>query len=118
VTLLDPNQPWWLGTKGFAEQFGQEIDLEQLRAVPVQMVVGDQDVETWEINNPGHSNWMDGAERTGRTRIERCKLSGTLPEAGINVRFDVVPGVAHDGREILPVVKEFFAEILTEELIR
>jgi len=62
---------------------------------------------------------MDGAERTGRTRIERLQtLRDNYREAGINVRFDVVPGVAHDGREILPVVKEFFAEILTEELIR
>jgi pimeloyl-ACP methyl ester carboxylesterase len=119
VTLLDSDQPWWLGTKGFAEQFGQEIDLEQLRAVPVQMVVGDQDVETWEINNPGHSNWMDGTERTGRTRIERLQtLRDNYREAGINVRFDMVPGVAHDGREILPAVKEFFAEILAGELIR
>jgi dienelactone hydrolase len=119
VTLLEPNEPWWLGTKGFAEQFGQEIDLEQLRAVPVQMVVGDQDVETWEINNPGHSNWMDGAERAGRTRIERLQtLRDNYREVGINVRFDVVPGVAHDGLKILPVVQEFFAEILTGELIQ
>jgi dienelactone hydrolase len=119
VTLLDPDQLWWLGTKGFAEQFGQEIDLARLRTVPVQMVVGDQDVETWEINNPGHSNWMDGAERTGRTRIERLRtLRDNYRAAGIDVRFDVVPGVAHSGRRILPVVQEFFAEILAGKLIR
>ena len=51
---------------GFSDRPIAARYLELLRGVPVQMVVGDRDVETWEINNPGHSNWMDGAERTGR----------------------------------------------------
>lgn len=73
ITQLDDSLPWWLGTGGFQERFGIEIDLEALRAVPVQMVVGAEDIETWEINNAGGPNWMDGAEMTGSTRVERLE---------------------------------------------
>ncbi|WP_028927473.1 hydrolase [Pseudonocardia acaciae] len=119
VTLLDGSRPWWLGTDGFAERFGRDIDVERMREVPVQMVVGDRDVETWEINNPGHSNWMDGAELAGRTRIERLHtLAESFRAAGIAVRLDVVPGVDHNGHGVLPAVKDFFAGVLTGELIR
>lgn len=116
VTLLDSAQPWWLGTGGFAEKFGQELDLERMKSVPIQMVIGEQDVETWEINNPGHSNWMDGAERAGRTRVERLRaLRDSYQEAGITVQFDVVPDVAHEGAGVLPAVKKFFAERLLKD---
>src|SRR5262249_23725084 len=73
ITQLDDTLPWWLGTGGFREQFGVDVDLAALKRVPVQMVVGDADVETWEINNVGGPNWMDGVELTGRTRVERMR---------------------------------------------
>lgn len=113
ITQLDDAQPWWLGTAGFADRFGAPIDHAALRRVPVQMVVGDRDVETWEINNPGGSNWMDGAEKTGRTRVERLRtLQANFEEHGITVRFDLVPGVAHDGMGVLHAVRDFFAALL------
>jgi pimeloyl-ACP methyl ester carboxylesterase len=113
ITRLDDDQPWWLGTGGFAERFGTPIDHDALRRVPVQMVVGAEDVETWEINNPGDSNWMDGAEKAGRTRIERLEtLRADFERHGIAVRFDVVPGVAHNGMGVLAPVREFFASLL------
>ena len=73
ITQLDETLPWWLGTKGFEEKFGQSIDFDALRRVPIQLVVGSEDVETWEIINRGESNWMAGAELTGTTRIERLR---------------------------------------------
>lgn len=73
ITQLDDGLPWWLGTDGFEERFGNPVDIEAMRQVAVQMVVGEQDVETWEINNPGHSNWMDGVQDTGDTRVERLR---------------------------------------------
>jgi len=119
VTLLDPERRWWLGTGGFADLFGRDVDLDALRRVRVQMVVGDRDTDTWEINNPGDTNWLDGAERAGATRIERLRtLREDYERHDIGVRFDLVPGVAHDGSGVLPAVKEFFSDALADEPIR
>ncbi len=115
ITQLDDSLAWWLGTEDFEECFGRPIDLEALRNVPVLMVVGDQDVDTWEINNPGDSNWMDGAEKTGETRIERLRtLERNFVSHGIDVRFELVPGVAHRGSLVLPPVRKFFADLIRE----
>ncbi|TDV49977.1 PHB depolymerase family esterase [Actinophytocola oryzae] len=114
ITELDDTLPWWLGTGGFAERFGVPIDLDAVRRVPVQMVVGGDDVETWEIANVGGPNWMDGVERTGRTRVERLEtLRAGFVAHGIDVRFDVVPGVGHRGSLVIPVVQEFMADLLS-----
>ncbi|MFI5586362.1 alpha/beta hydrolase [Amycolatopsis sp. NPDC051758] len=113
ITQLDPELPWWLGTGGFEERFGIRINLDALRGVPVQMVVGAEDVETWEINNAGGPNWMDGVEQTGGTRIERLEtLRDNFVSQGISVRYDVVPGVAHRGTGVVPVVQEFLGGLL------
>ena len=113
VTLIDDNEPWWLGTGGMAELFGRSIDLEAMRRVQIQLVVGDRDVETWEINNRGDSNWMDGAERTGCTRIERLvTLRDNFAANGIEARLDVVPGVGHEGMRMLDTIGGFFGDVL------
>lgn len=113
ITLLDESQRWWLGTADFAERFGVAPDIEAIRRVAVQMVVGEQDTETWEINNRGGTNWMDGLERTGNTRVERAgTLRDNFQRHGVAVRFDVVPGVAHNGILVLPAVRKFFGEVL------
>lgn len=113
ITQLDDSLPWWLGTGGFCERFGITIDLDALRKVPVQMVIGGADVETWEINNPGGPNWMDGVERTGRTRLERLEtLRDDFLRHGITVRFDVVPAAGHKGEAVIPAVQDFMAGLL------
>jgi dienelactone hydrolase len=113
ITQLDDTLPWWLGTQDVEARFGRRIDLDAVRRVPVQMVVGAEDVETWEINNPGESNWMDGTEKTGATRIERLRtLERNFVAHGIDVRFDVVPGVAHRGSLVLPTVETFFGRLI------
>jgi poly(3-hydroxybutyrate) depolymerase len=113
VTLLDDSLSWWLGTKDVEQRFGRPVDLGAIRRVPVLMVVGDQDTDTWEINNPGESNWLDGTEQTGRTRIERLRtLERNYSDHGIDVRFVLVPGVAHRGSLTLPPVRDFFAELI------
>jgi len=113
ITRLDDTLPWWLGTADLEKRFGTPVDADALRRVPVLMVVGDQDVETWEITNPGESNWMAGAELTGDTRIERLRtLERDFTAHGIDVRFVLVPGVAHHGSQVLPPVRDFFAELI------
>lgn len=113
VTLLDFDQPWWLGVRDVQELFAVQVDLDALRRVPVHMVIGEHDVETWEINNVGGSNWMAGAEAAGRTRLERLDaLKGSLERAGITVQLDVVADAGHDGLLMVPTVQRFFADVL------
>lgn len=116
LTLIDDSQDWWLGWKGMGDALGIDPQPELLSSVPVQMVVGERDVETWEINNRGESNWKDGAEKAGATRIERLQtLRRNFKNHGISVRFDLVPGVAHEPMKVLGRVKDFFSTILNKD---
>jgi len=100
------------GGIGPAKAVGQE----QL-AARVQLVIGDQDLETWEITlSPDSRYWMDGGNDAGRTRIDRlCALRDNFAEHGIAARFDRVPGVSHNGYAVLDPVHAFFAEILARQ---
>jgi hypothetical protein len=53
---------------------------------------------------------MDGAELTGTTRIERLRtLERNYRSHGLDITFDLVDGVAHSGRRVLPTVESFFS---------
>lgn len=114
VTLLDPALDWHCGTRGMETVFGRRLDLDAMRGIPVQMVIGAEDTETWEITiEPGDKLWMPGVNDAGRTRLERlAALRESFEAAGIDVRYDVVPGVAHHGYDLLSPVKDFFASTL------
>lgn len=117
VTLLDQALPWWTGVADIADRFGVALDLDAMRRVAVQMVVGAADTETWEITIPeGSSWWMPGANDAGATRIERLQsLRGSFEAEGIAVSFDTVPGVAHNGWAVLQPVQEFFADVFAAD---
>jgi poly(3-hydroxybutyrate) depolymerase len=114
VTLLDADRDWWVGIRNLREKFGITFDAAALAKVPVQMVVGDADLETWEITHkPGGTYWMEGANDAGRTRPERLRsLADSFEKAGVKVRFDLVPGVSHDRIKVLDRVKDFLAGVL------
>ena len=113
ITLIDPERPWWLGTADLEERFGVPLRLDEMRKVAVQMVIGGEDTDTWEINDHDSPRWVDGADAAGRTRLERlAALRENYEQAGIPVRHDVVPGVAHDGYDLLEPVRNFFADTL------
>ena len=114
VTLINPERDFWVGTRNLKELFGIELDLPAMREVAVQMVVGGADIETWEIDyKPGSVNYMEGINDTGRTRIERnTALKENFEAHGIAVRQDIVPNVPHDGAKVLPVVQDFFVDVL------
>lgn len=118
VTLPDPDKPWWRGTSGMKEIFGREPDLAAMRKVAVQMVVGGDDIETWDVTvAPGSPNWVEGINETGATRVERLRsLEKAFQSLEIPVRFDVVPGVEHIGHLVQPPVKAFFTEALRNRL--
>ncbi len=113
VTFLDPSRDWWVGIRDFEKHFGLPLRPERLREVPVQMVIGGEDTETWEINDKDSPNWMEGADAAGKTRLERLSaLRDNYERLGMSVRYDVVPGVAHEDFKVLGPVKDFFSEVL------
>ncbi|AHF75785.1 putative hydrolase [Sodalis praecaptivus] len=116
VTLLDPDRDWWVGIRNLPALFGVTFDAAALAAVPVQMVVGGADLETWEITHKeGSRHYMPGANDAGATRPERLgALRDSFAQAGVSVRFDLVPGVAHDRIKVLDRVKDFLADALLQ----
>lgn len=111
VTLLDAQRSWWVGTGGLGEKFGVEADLAEIRRVAIQMIVGEDDIDT-DINVESTSPlFMPGANDAGATRIKRLEtLAQSFRNAGIETRFDLIPGAGHDMGEnlILARVQEFF----------
>lgn len=114
VTLLDPSKDWWTGIRDLKQRFNVAFDATALARLPVQMIVGEADLETWEITHkPGDTYWMDGANDAGATRPERLKaLKASFEATGVSVRFDLVPGVSHDRLKVLDRVKDFLADAL------
>ena len=116
VTLLDPDRDWWVGVRDIEARFGRPFDAKMLADVPVHMVVGDADLETWEITHkPGGVYYMEGANEAGDTRPARLEaLAASFRGAGVNVTLDKVAGVSHDRIKVLGHVKAFLARILAE----
>ncbi|MDQ3692435.1 MAG: alpha/beta hydrolase [Chloroflexota bacterium] len=114
VTLLNHDRDYWVGVRDFEAVFGAPLDLDGMRRVPVQLVIGDDDTETWEITiSPTSRTWMPGAEDAGVNRQDRMSsLKASLEQHGIDVRQATVPGVGHEGFKVLEPVKSFFSEIL------
>ncbi len=115
VTLLDAQAPSWRGVADLQARFGSAVDLDALRRVQVQMVVGAQDVETWEIGVPPTSPlYIEGVNDQSTHRIGRLQaLKASWERQGIAVRLDVVPGAVHKSAMVAPAVKDFFASVLT-----
>jgi pimeloyl-ACP methyl ester carboxylesterase len=112
VTLIDFEHDFWVGLRNFEELFGKPLDLSAMRRVPVQLVIGAEDKETWEIRpTPDDSWWMPGAERLAEAnRLERmAALRESLEAHGIQCVQDVVSGVGHDGRAMLEPVQLWMA---------
>ena len=120
VTLLDPTRDWWVGIRDLEARFGRPFQQQELARIPVQMVVGDADLETWEITHqPGGRYYMEGANDAGATRPERlAALAKSFRDAGVNVSFERVPGVSHDRIKVLGHVKAFLAKVLKDRRAR
>jgi poly(3-hydroxybutyrate) depolymerase len=115
VTLIDPARPWQVGTGGLEAIVGP-LDPSAMRRMPVQMVVGDADVDPTDvISKPGSPHFRDGINDSGGNRVERLDaLAGNFRAHGIDVELATVPGVAHDGFAVLEPVKAFVHRVLSE----
>lgn len=116
VTLLDPDRDWWVGVRDLAERFGKPFDADALAKIPVHMVVGGADLETWEITHkPSSAYFMEGANDAGNTRPERLRtLQKSFESVGVKVSFDELPGVSHDRLKCIGHVKAFLTRTLKE----
>lgn len=114
VTILGDPRPWWVGVGDMEHRFRITPSLEAMRNVATQMVVGSLDTERWEIVlEPDDELWIDGCNDAGSTRIERLEtLKRSFVSAGVEVRFDVVPDVAHDHAGIRDAAETFIREQL------
>lgn len=90
------------GLNGFVEFFNQRCDLDNLRQIPLQIVVGELDISPRPAQD-------EAPNRLARSRL----LFNNLRRAGMEGRLDVVPEVGHDGFKLLPAVFDFFEKTLT-----
>jgi len=116
VTLLDPTKDWWVGTGSMDSRFGKAPDLQALRQVPVHMVAGKADIETWEITHrEGGKFYMPGANDAGHTRPQRLQaLRDSFEAAGVPVRLDLLDNVSHNGLACVERVQDFLSQALRE----
>lgn len=115
VTLIDFDHDFWVGVRNFEALFGKPLDLDAIRRVPVHMVIGAEDTETWEIRlTPADAWWMPGAEMLCEAnRLQRmAALRASFEAQGIAVVQDIVAGAGHDGRAMLDPVRTWFAKVL------
>lgn len=84
-TYLNFEEDYFWGVRDFKAHFDKEIDLEALKKVPVQMLVGEQDVAYI-----GDSPYGDN--RTARLEA----LKENFEAHGVPVELKVIPGIGHD----------------------
>jgi len=108
VTLLDDRRDWWVGVRDVA------IDIETLRRVPVQTLVGAADLDTQEITHrEGGRYFMPGANDAGVSRPQRLEaLRHSLCQAGVTVAHEVIADIGHDPWPIMARAKPFLAHQL------
>ncbi len=115
VTLPDDKAAWWTGIGDIEAIFGIKVDFDTIKSVPVQLIVGANDRDRDEIVLTVENRyWMPAANDAGQDRVERCQcLAQALQAKGVSVRLDIVPGIAHQGFDLLPQITTFFQEILS-----
>lgn len=97
VTLPDEGVDWWAGVRNLRSLFGRAFDAAAVRQVPIQLVIGDADDETWEIREqPASRYWPDATQRLTSNRIDRMRvLHRALLGLGAQVELRVLEGLRH-----------------------
>ncbi len=115
VTLYS-HADWWVGTGNLETLFDKQMNVVAIENVPVQIVVGEDDLDTSEITLKEDSHyWAVGANDAGENRVLRAqRLFENWQPLVDRLQFDSVKGVGHNGFEVLPEVFEFFKVILDD----
>jgi hypothetical protein len=111
VNTLDEGRDWFVGVRDVVGRFGLPVDRIGLQGLPVQVVVGSDDVAGDVIFERASPLYMDGVNDGGATRVERAgSLHRLLVDAGVPSRLEVVPGAAHEAAHVQLAVEAFFRE--------
>lgn len=122
VTFISHEHNWWFGTRNIKKTFGLhgDLDLDAMKRVPIQMIVGDKDTEEVMYSKPVMEKLAAAAGGEdallavmGRNRVQRMQLlCENWKKSGLNVKLQVVPGLGHDGNAVVPNALDFFASAI------
>lgn len=108
VTLLDESLNWWSGIADAEQLFGRAIDIPGLRALPIQLLVGEDDAADITIAK-GDPWWVPGANRAGASRRERlASLGRHYQRIGCDARVEVIANCGHDWQPLRDATIRFF----------
>jgi poly(3-hydroxybutyrate) depolymerase len=110
VTLPDSSIEWWPGIGNMAEHFDAELNIHDVAALRLQLVIGEEDTaaEFTEFN-VGSRYWTPDANVAGSNRLQRLRsLHRSLADGGIEARLDLVKDASHKIGDLLPSISDFF----------
>jgi poly(3-hydroxybutyrate) depolymerase len=109
ITVIDSDAPWPRGTADIHSIFGRELDIAAIRAVPVLLAIGQNDVATGDLeaqNDPS----QDGFGDSRMARLET--LRDNLLANHVDAEIEVVPDLDHDDSPTLREMQQFVARVL------
>lgn len=119
VTLPGDPRGWWVGTADVAERFGRAVEPSALRGLRVQALVGDADLDTWEVSDPrlrSSPYWMPGADDAGVDRVARmATLADAFEGVGAVVTRTTVPGAGHDPSAMFGPAMAYFDDVIEQD---
>ncbi|WP_189338453.1 alpha/beta fold hydrolase [Sphingobium sp. SCG-1] len=113
VTLLDNTRDFWIGTRDFAARFGTSPNLDAMRRVPSQLLVGAEDTQEF-VYPPAVAHHAADMESLGKNRLQRNEtLFRNWLDHGLPSERSVLPGIAHEGLRVIPAVEDFLARTIS-----
>ena len=83
-TFIDPETDYFWGTRDFKKYFDKDVDLEEVKKVPVLISVGEYDTK------------FIGESKYGTNRVDRMKsLQKNFRDHGIETDLTILPGLEH-----------------------
>jgi poly(3-hydroxybutyrate) depolymerase len=112
VTALNFSQLWPAGVKDVGEIFGQHVDVEKLKQLPIMASVGADDTGEGAsmLRGLGLSNAPGDRGKTNQTRVEKLtELVQQWRSTGLSVEFEIVPDAKHEMEKVNVAVVPFMA---------
>ncbi|KAJ9612797.1 uncharacterized protein PV06_06584 [Exophiala oligosperma] len=130
-TFLDPSESWPDGIRDIQAVFGSgaKVDIDAIKAVPaIQLLCGTEDdfihggeefmtfiskFKAGLTKSQDSGSNQSGADDPGLGVMKEGRLTGlsrlrdSWEYLGINARFDLVPGVAHEAHKVVPTIQDF-----------
>ena len=105
ITRIDDTRDWWLGTRNLHQLFGRALDLEAIRRVRIQLLVGGEDSAPLPV--PAHLLAQLGDLKPNRLAFNGALYANYLRH-DLNVVRSIVPGAAHEGLKLVGEAAGFF----------